>query len=96
MTEPVRVLAVAPVGGAHGRLHVGGAPGAGVEAAQEGGGVEGAGAHLGVVRLDDDATLTLPEGLQAADDLLERGGSDVCGLGVVGHGSFRSEARFYQ
>ena len=73
VAEAVGVLAVAAVGGAHGRLDVGGAPGTGVEAAQERGGVEGAGADLGVVRLHDDAALPLPEGLQAADDLLERG-----------------------
>ncbi len=85
VAEPVRVLAVAPVGGAHARLHVGRAPGTGVQAAQEGGGIEGAGADLGVVRLDDDAPLSLPEGLQAADDLLERGRRG-CGLGVLGHG----------
>ena len=96
VAQAVGVLAVAAVGGAHGRLDVGGAPGTGVEAAQERRGVEGAGADLGVVRLDDDAALPLPEGLQAADDLLERGGYGVCGLGVVGHVSFRSEARFYQ
>ena len=89
VAEAVRVLAVAPVGGAHGRLDVGGAPGTGVEAAQERRGVEGAGADLGVVRLHDDAALPLPEGLQAADDLLERGGRGGCGLGVVGHVSFR-------
>ena len=96
VAEAVGVLAVAPVGGPHGRLDVGGAPGTRVKTAQERRGVEGPGAHLGVVRLDDDAALTLPEGLQPADDLLERGGYGVCGLGVVGHVSFRSEARFYQ
>ena len=66
VAEAVRVLAVAPVGGPHGRLDVGGAPGARVEAAQEGRRVEGAGPDLGVVRLHDDAALLLPEGLQPA------------------------------
>ena len=89
VAQAVGVLAVAAVGGAHGRLDVGGAPGTGVEAAQERRRVEGAGADLGVVRLHDDAALPLPEGLQAADDLLERRGRGGCGLGVVGHVSFR-------
>ena len=73
VAQAVGVLAVAPVGGPHGGLDVGRAPGTRVEAAQEGRRVEGAGADLGVVGLHDDAALLLPEGLQAADDLLERG-----------------------
>ena len=91
VTEAVGVLAVAPVGRTHRRLHVGGPPGPRVEAAQERGRIEGAGADLGVVRLDDDAASLFPEGLQAGDDLLERGELARGGFtrGVVGHVSFR-------
>ena len=70
VAQTVGVLAVAAVGGPHGRLHVGGPPRPRVQTAQEGGRVEGAGADLGVVRLDDHAALGLPVRLQAVDDRL--------------------------
>ena len=73
VTEAIRVLAVATVGGAHGRLDVGRAPRARVEAAQKGRRVERAGPDLRVIRLHDDAALLFPVGLQPGDDLLERG-----------------------
>ena len=63
VTQAEGVLAVAAVGRPRGGLDVGGAPGARVETAQEGRRVEGARADLGVVRLQDDATLPFPERL---------------------------------
>src|SRR5574341_2565024 len=51
LIEPVRVLAVAAVGGAPGRLHVGHVPRLGTEHPQVGRGVHGPGADLEVVTL---------------------------------------------
>ena len=77
--QPVGVFAVAAVGRAAAGLHVGGAPGLGPERAQRGGGVEGAGAHLDVVGLQDDAALPRPEAVQAQNEVLEAG----CGRVIV-------------
>src|SRR3546814_7830905 len=60
MLETVGVLAIATVGGAAARLDVGGLPGIGAERAQGGGGMEGAGAHLDVVGLQDEAAPIAP------------------------------------
>ena len=70
--EPVGVLAVAPVAGPAGGLHVGRAPGLGPQAAQRRRGMEGAGADLHIVGLKDDAAALRPIGLQAKDERLER------------------------
>ena len=64
--QPVGVLAVAAILGPARGLHVGGVPGLGAERAQGGGRMEGAGAHLHVVGLQDDAALLAPELLQAS------------------------------
>ena len=69
--QAVGVFAVTAVAGAAAGLHVGGAPWLGPEGTQRGGGVEGAGAHFQVVRLQDDAALRRPKGVQAQDKLLE-------------------------
>ena len=69
--EPVRVLAVAPVGGPARGLDVGRGPGARAQRPQRRGRVEGARAHLHVVGLQDRAALRGPVGLEAQDDLLE-------------------------
>ena len=76
--QPVRVLAVAPVGRAARRLHVGGPPGLGAERAQRGRGMERPRPDLDVVRLQQDATLVRPEPLQDQDQILKarRCGSD--------------------
>src|SRR6185437_416324 len=73
LLEPERVLAVAAVIGTDRRLDVGGAPRLWPEHAQERGWVRGAGADLGVVRLEDRAALGLPVGLERRDHPLERG-----------------------
>jgi len=69
--QAVRVVAVAAVGGAAAGLHVGGVPGLGPERAQEGGRVEGAGADLGVERLQQHAALRRPVAVQGLDQVLE-------------------------
>ena len=69
--QPVGVLAVAAVLGAARGLDVGGAPGLGAERAQRRGRVEGAGAHLHVVGLQDDAALLGPVALERQDQVLE-------------------------
>ena len=69
--QPVRVLAVAPVLGAAGRLHIGRAPGLRPQRAQGRGRVEGAGAHFHVVGLEDDAALVGPVALEREDQALE-------------------------
>ena len=71
VAQPVGVLPVAPVGGADGGLHVGHLPGIGAQHLEKGRRVEGAGAHLGVVRLPDDAALLGPELLQAQQHFLK-------------------------
>ena len=70
--QAVRVLAVAAVGGAPARLHVGRVPRLRTQRAQEGGRMEGAGADLQVQRLDQHAALLRPVRVQALDELLER------------------------
>ena len=72
MLQPVGVLAVAAVLGPARGLHVGRVPRLGAQRAQGGGRVEGAGAHLHVVGLQDDAALLAPELLQRQDQVLER------------------------
>ena len=74
MLEPVRILAVAAVGRAAAGLDVGGLPRIGAEASKGGGGVEGAGAHLDVVGLEDQAALTAPIIVEGEDQRLEAGG----------------------
>src|SRR3546814_13433839 len=71
MLETVGVLAIATVGGAAARLDVGGLPGIGAERAQGGGGMEGAGAHLDVVGLQDEAAPIAPIIVEGQDQLLE-------------------------
>ena len=72
LVEPVGIVAVAAVGGTAAGLHVGHAVGLGAEHAQEGLRAHGAGAHLDVVRLLDDAAAFRPVLLQLEDDLLKR------------------------
>jgi len=69
--EAVGVLAVAPVVGTHGGLHVGHVPGLGTQNAQEGGRVHRPGADLGVVGLPEHGAALSPEGLEIEDDLLK-------------------------
>ena len=72
LVEAVRVLAVAPVGGAPRGLHVADLPRPRAEHAEERLRVHGAGAHLGVPGLVDEAAPLRPEALEGEDDLLER------------------------
>ncbi len=69
--EPVGIFAVAAVGGATRRLHIGGPPRFGPQGAQQGGGVEGAGADLHVVGLLNDAALVGPITAQFQNDILK-------------------------
>ncbi len=71
MLQPVGVLAVAAVGRAAGRLHVGDVPRLGAEDAQEGGGIEGAGPLLGIIGLLDHAPLLGPVALQGENQILK-------------------------
>ena len=71
MLQPVRVFAVAAVGGTAAGLDVGGVPRLGAERAQERRRVEGAGADLQIERLDEDAALPRPVGVEALDQFLE-------------------------
>ncbi|GAA3346038.1 hypothetical protein GCM10020358_55500 [Amorphoplanes nipponensis] len=68
--QPVRVLAVARVVGAHGRLDVDDPPRLRAEHPQEGGRVQGPGADLGVHRLHDQATLIGPVRGEAGEGVL--------------------------
>ena len=88
--EPVGVLAVAPVAGPAGGLHVGRAPGLRAQAAERRRGMEGAGAHLHVVGLEDDAAPLGPIGLQAKDERLER---PVASSGVHRRSAIRVNGR---
>ena len=88
--KPVGVLAVAAVARPAGRLHVGRAPGLRPQAAQRGRGMEGAGAHLHVVGLQDDAAALRPIGLQAKDERLER---PVATVGVHRRSTIRINGR---
>ena len=81
LAEPERVLAVAPVGRAPRRLHVGAAPRLGPEHPQERGRMHRPRAHRQVVGLLDEAPLALPEGRQLRDQALQ-----------VNTGSVRSQA----
>ncbi len=77
LAEAEGVVAVAAVGRAPRRLHVGHPPRLGAEHAEEGVGVHGARPHLEVVGLLQDAPLVGPELRQLEDELLEglhRGG----------------------
>ena len=71
LLEAVRVLGVAAVVRPDGRLDVGAPPRLRAEHAKQGGRIRRARADLGVVRLDDDAPLLLPEGLKGRDHPLE-------------------------
>ena len=71
LLEAVRVLGVAAVVGPDGRLHVGGPPRLRAEHAKQRRRIRRPRADLGVVRLDDDAPLLLPEGLKGRDHPLE-------------------------
>ena len=69
--QAVGVLAVAAILGPARGLHVAGVPRLGAERAQRRRRMEGAGAHLHVVGLQDDAALLAPELLQGQDQVLE-------------------------
>ena len=69
--EAVGVLAVAPVIGTHGGLHVGHVPRLGAQDAQEGGRVHRPGADLGVVGLPEHGAALGPEVLEFEDDFLK-------------------------
>ena len=69
--EPVRVFAVAAVRGSPGGLHIGHVPGFRSQGPQKGGRVEGAGAHLDVVGLLDDASLGGPVPFEGKDQFLK-------------------------
>ena len=71
MLQAIGVFAIAAVARAPARLHVGRAPRRRAEGAQGRRRVERARAHFDIVRLQDDAALLRPEGVQAQDDLLE-------------------------
>ena len=70
--QPVGVLAVAPVGGAARGLHIGRPPGLGPEGPQHRGRMQGAGPHLHVMRLQDQAAAIAPIAVQRQDQVLER------------------------
>ena len=69
--EAERILAIAPVGGAPGRLHVGHVPGPGSQGPEEGERIHGAGALLQIIGLADEAAAIGPEALQSEDELLD-------------------------
>ena len=69
--QAVGVFAVAAVGGAPARLHVGHVPGLRPQGPEQGGGIEGAGPHLDIVGLPDEATLIRPEALQGHEQFLK-------------------------
>src|SRR6266511_5020534 len=71
LIQPVRVLAVAAVGGAARGLHVRDAPGLGPEDAQVGRRVHRAGPDLLVVALREDAVAARPVRLELQDEVLE-------------------------
>src|ERR1035438_6562498 len=72
LVEPIRVIAVAPVGGAARGLHVGHTIWLGSEDAKEGLRAHGAGADLGIVGFLNDAAPVSPIPLQGMDNLLKR------------------------
>jgi hypothetical protein len=67
----VGIVAVAPIGRPPRRLHIGRLPGLAPKGAERGRRVEGAGAHLHVVGLQQDAALARPIALQGEDKVLE-------------------------
>ncbi len=69
--EPVRIFAVAAVRGSPGGFHIGHIPGFGSQGPEKGGRVEGAGAHLEVVGLLDDASLGGPVPFEGKDQFLK-------------------------
>ena len=71
MLKAVRVLAIAAVSRAAGRLYIGSIPGFGTNRPQEGSGVEGARADFHIERLKDDTTLFCPVLLQSKDQALK-------------------------
>src|SRR4029078_11379111 len=82
-------LAIAAVLRPPRRLHVGRPPGLRSKRAQGGCGVKGAGAHLHVVGLQNDAALVRPIALKPEDQVLERGGGGrPVGFGWLAPGSF--------
>ena len=89
-----RVVAVATVGRPAARLHVGGRPGLGTDGAQEGRRVKGAGAHLHVVGLQDDAAALGPVVLQAQYQVLESSGRVAGFVGLIGAGRRRKRAKY--
>ena len=74
MLQPVGVVAVTSIGRAPGRLHVGSAQRFRPHRGEKGRSVKGAGTHLHVVRLHDDAALAGPVVLEAQDQVLEMQG----------------------
>jgi hypothetical protein len=74
MLEAVGILAVAAVGRSAAGLDVGGLPRVGTEASKGGSGVKGAGAHLDVVGLEDQAALLAPIIVEGEDQRLEARG----------------------
>ena len=71
MLQAVRVLAVAAILGAPGRLHKGRTPGLGADCTQKGRGVKGAGTDLDVVGLEQRAPLFVPKILETQNDFLK-------------------------
>jgi hypothetical protein len=84
MLQPIRILAIAAIGGSARWLHIRGVPGLRAEAAQESGRVKGAGAYFGVERLDQHAALAGPVLLQAQDDVLKSRAGHGGSIGCVG------------
>ncbi len=72
--EPVGVLAITPVGGAAGRLHIGCLPRCVAQRPQRGVRGERARTDLDVVGLKDGAPLGRPEAMEGQDQILKRQG----------------------
>ena len=71
MPKPVRVVAITPIGRPPAGLHVGSPPRLRPERTQRRRRVERPRAHFHVIRLQDDAALPRPKGVQPQDQLLE-------------------------
>src|SRR6185436_12852726 len=69
--QAVGILSIAAILGASRRLHVRCLPRLGADRAQESAGVEGAGTDFHVVRLQQRASLAIPECIEFQDELLE-------------------------
>ena len=86
MLQAVRILAIAAIGRAPRRLHIGGAPWLGADRTQEGRRMKRAGAHFHVIRLRNDAPFIAPIALKFEDQRLK----SRCGICSLGHdGRFR-------